>query len=189
MLEPWRLQLESPLGYDTEFAEDFSSVTESCGASTYSYTTPPAYGTPVQPTSSESSTSTVEPIPCATPYTIGEGDTCETIAAAQNVSSFGLIDMNNLDIFCHLPDAGKEICLPAQCHTHFLLVSDNCGTLIRQYNVTRVELVSWNSNLDPQCLFIERWRHTTVCVGYVECRTTGSKESCNKTQWGTFTNT
>ncbi|KEY74070.1 hypothetical protein S7711_02659 [Stachybotrys chartarum IBT 7711] len=164
MLEPWRIQLESPLGYDDEFAEDFSSVTESCGASGYSYSTPTAYGTPVSPTNSETSTSTAEPTPCATPYTVGEGDTCETIAAAHNVSSFGLIDRNGLDIFCHLPDAGGEICLPAQCRTHFLLINDNCRTLSRQYNVTRVQLVSWNSNFDPQCLFIERWRYTTVCV-------------------------
>lgn len=167
MLEPWRIQLESPLGYDEEFAEDFSSITESCGALGYTYSTPPAYGTPVNPTSSASSTSTAEPTSCAHPYTISEGDTCETIAAAQNVSSFGLIDRNGLDIFCHLPDAGSEICLPAQCRTHFLLINDNCRTLSRQYNVTRVQLVSWNSNFDPQCLFIERWRYTSVCVRYV----------------------
>ena len=38
----------------------------------------------------------------------------------------------------------------------------------REYNVTRVQLTSWNSQFDSQCLFIERWRWTTVCVGYVE---------------------
>lgn len=174
MLEPWRLQLESPLGYDDEFAEDFSSVTESCGASGYTYSTPPVYGTSIGSTSTSSSrtstsSTTASPSSCATPYTVGDDDTCESIAAAQNVSSFGIVDKNNLDVFCHLPDAGGEICLPGQCRTHFLLIDDNCASLSRQYNVTRVQLVSWNSNFDPQCLFIERWRYTTVCVRYVEC--------------------
>lgn len=168
MLEPWRIQLESPIGYDDDFAEDFSSVTESCKAQGYSYTTPPSYGTPVDPTGTQSPTTTSEPIPCATPYTIAEGDTCESIAAAQNVSNFGIIEENRLDVFCHLPDAGKEICLPPQCRTHFLLIHHSCRTMEEMYNVTRVQLASWNSNFDSKCLFIERWRHTTVCVGYVK---------------------
>lgn len=171
MLEAWRVQLESPLGYDEEFSEDFSSVTQSCGAPSYSYSTPTSYGTPIKRTSSESSTPTAEPTPCATPYTVGEGDTCETIAAAQNVSSFSLIEENRLDMFCHLPDAGTVTCLPAQCRTHFIMINDNCRTMERQYDVTRVQLVSWNSNFDPRCLFIERWRYTTVCVRYVQCIT------------------
>jgi LysM repeat protein len=166
MLEPWRLQLQSPIGYDEEFADDFSSVTASCGAAGYSYSTPPVYGTPVSPSSTSTSSSAV-PSSCATPYTVSEGDTCESIAAARNVSSYGIIEANELSMYCHLPAAGQEICLPAQCRTHFLLIDDNCATLSRQYGVSRVQLVSWNGNFDVQCLFVERWRYTTVCVRYV----------------------
>lgn len=165
MLEVWRIQLESSINYDAEFAEDFSSVTASCSAQGYSYSTPPPYAKTLEPTSTESSTPTAEPIPCATPYTVAEGDTCETIAAAKNVSHFAIIEENRLDLFCHLPDAGKEICLPPQCRTHYLLIDENCRTMEKQYNVTRVQLTSWNSQFDSQCLFIERWRWTTVCVG------------------------
>ena len=67
-------------------------------------------------------------------------------------------------MFYHLPSAGREICLPAQCRTHYLLINDNCRTMEERYSVTRAQLAVWNSNFDDQCLFIERWRHTTVCV-------------------------
>ena len=164
MLEAWRIQLESPLGYEDDFAEDFASVTESCGASGYSYSTPTPYRKTIDPTGLKSSTPTSEAVPCATPYTIVEGDTCESIAAAHSVSNFSIIEENNLDMFCHLPSAGKEICLPAQCRTHYLLINDNCRTMEERYSVTRAQLASWNSNFDDHCLFIERWRHTTVCV-------------------------
>ncbi|SPO02953.1 uncharacterized protein DNG_05632 [Cephalotrichum gorgonifer] len=173
MLEAWRVQLESPIGYEKDWAEDFASVTESCSAFSYSYTVPPPYRTAMAPTGSEAiapagsafSTPTAEPTPCATPYTIREGDSCGSIAAAQNVSFFGIIEENpKLDSFCHLPAAGTEICLPAQCRTHFLMMDDNCRTLEKRYNVTRAQLASWNSNLDPRGLFYERWQHTRVCV-------------------------
>ena len=55
MLEAWRIQLESPLGYEDDFAEDFASVTESCGASGYSYSTPTPYRKTVDATGLKSS--------------------------------------------------------------------------------------------------------------------------------------
>ena len=169
MLGPWKISLEHAIAHDEELAEDFASITSSCGATGYSYSSPPPYGsrtntesqvpTPTSPGSEPS---------CESRYTVVDGDTCDSIAASQNVSTFGLIDNANLDIFCAtLPKPGSSVCIPAQCKTHQLDVSDTCSSLAEQYGVSRVQLVSWNGNFDPQCLNIRRWRGTYVCVRYV----------------------
>lgn len=100
---------------------------------------------------------------------VAAGDTCHSIAANHNVSNYGLIDSANLDIFCKSLKPGESVCIPPPCKIHKLDFSETCKSLGKKYGVSKVQLVSWNANLDPLCLNIERWRGDYLCVGYVVC--------------------
>jgi hypothetical protein len=83
--------LNSPFDYTEEFAEDFASLTSSCGATQYSFTTPAAYALGTQPSE------TPLPAPsCTETYTIKADDTCDSISTAFNVSTISIVLGNRL---------------------------------------------------------------------------------------------
>lgn len=164
ILGPIKVQIEHAVAYDESVEQDFKSMTASCKATGYDYTVPAQYASPY----SSTATTTTKPAPtrpCPTPYTIAEGDTCDLISQKRNVSTFGLIDQNNLMMPCQLRAAGTSICLPYTCKTHFMYMGETCADLQERYGVTRAQLVSWNPNFDYQCINAQRWRYTYVCVG------------------------
>lgn len=164
MLGPMKVQVESGISYDEEVEEDFKSLTSSCKATGYDYTVPTSYSS--RDTAPTATTSTSTPSrPCPTSYTVTQGDTCDSISLAHNVSTFGLIDMNNLNIYCDLPLPGKPIYLPLTCKVAQLHKGETCYSLQEAHGVTRAQLVSWNANFDYQCINIKRWEDTYVCVG------------------------
>lgn len=173
-LSPLRIQLEAPIAYDTDRASAFASLTASCGATGYSYSTPLPY-TVSASTSRTSTTSATassgisqSATACATPYTLAEGENCTTIAAAQNVSTYNLIYANNFDVYCSLlPPSGSEICLPETCATHRVVHGDSCVGLTKTYGMTQTQLLAWNTIIDAQCRNIELLRGWYICVGSV----------------------
>ena len=165
MLGVFAAQLSSPIGYSDDFAADFSSVTASCGASGYDYTTPSPYGRPVSATATAATTAvTAGPLPaiaCAQTYTVAAGDSCTSISQAQGVSTYDLISRNGLDIFCsQLP---SQLCLPGACQTHRWTGVDSCARVAAQYNVTMASFLSWNPIFDPYSTNGgPRWTNWTV---------------------------
>lgn len=174
-LGPMVIQLQAPVAYNSAFASKLASLTSSCSATGYSYTTGSPY--PVATLSSISTTvftdnemkptGTVAPvILCTSPYTIQANDSCNSIAAEKNVSDYSLTYLNGLDKFCSdLPQPGNSICLPLQCAVHYLTYSDTCSGLIAQYQIDRVRFLSWNPNLDRRCVNLDSWRQTYICIG------------------------
>lgn len=166
IIGPMKIQVESGISYDKEVEEDFKLLTSSCKATGYDYTIPASYASrDTAPTTT--TPSATQSWPCPTSYTVMQGDTCDSISQAQNASTFGLINTNNLNIFCDLPPVGKNICLPLACKLAFLQKGETCYTLQEAHGVTRAQLVAWNPNFDYQCINIKRWEHTYVCVGCV----------------------
>ncbi|KAK4139970.1 uncharacterized protein C8A04DRAFT_32541 [Dichotomopilus funicola] len=114
MLGIMQQQLNSPFGYDEAFASAFVSVTSSCSKSGYAFTSPASYvaariGSPTA--ASASPTAALDP-GCVTIYTIQAGDTCESVAASQNVSTFAVYGPSGLKRACSsLPAVGQYICL------------------------------------------------------------------------------
>lgn len=170
------LQLEAPIAYRTEWETRFQSLTSSCQATAYEYTTPTSYalGSTTKATSSQTASqsttgTTTEPNPtvsCASSYVVQNGDTCDTIAAAQNVSNYNLILANNLDLDCtEIPEAGESLCIPQVCPIHRVTYGDNCRALASAYNATTVQIVAWNPNFDRQCINMMRWEKRYICVG------------------------
>lgn len=162
------LQLNSPIGYDSDFAADFSSVTSSCNVQGYRYTIPGAYGsTVVGPTTT---TSGVAATPtCSRPYTVKTDDTCQSISQANSVSTYGLISINSLDLYCSkLP---SELCLPDSCAAHIWTTTDTCANVTAEYGVSMVNFLSWNPIFDDYCTNAgPYWANWTVCVGCDESK-------------------
>src|SRR6266536_1927940 len=76
-----KMQLDSPFGYNDEFAADFVSLTSSCSKTGYAFTKPPPYTVSTSPTSTTSAATATPTLDssCVTLYTIQNGDTCNTI--------------------------------------------------------------------------------------------------------------
>lgn len=130
-LGPFKLQLESVIGYDDDWAEDFASMTSSCGATGYAWTSPSAYSlsTVASTTTAANATSTSASAAqtCVSTYTIQTNDTCNSIAASQNVSTYNLMKANSLTILCsNLPEVRETLCIPPTCNTVSVFQSDSC---------------------------------------------------------------
>ena len=166
-----QIQLNSPLGYDAMLAADFQSLASSCGASGYAVASPTAYArnasTTASNTTSTESVSGPAPtcVPPYAPYTTQVNDTCNSIAKAQNVSTFSLIYANGFDAFCSaMPQVGTQICLPTSCKVHKWGRYEDCIDVGFSANVTTLQLQSWNSNINAACGNLNALIGTYVCV-------------------------
>ncbi|KAK1985564.1 hypothetical protein LZ30DRAFT_809139 [Colletotrichum cereale] len=126
ILGPMQLEVNSPIGHTEARADEFKAAISSCGAKGYAYASPPPYVPSRTFTSSESPTVVPQDwsahrmsSECATTYRVQEGDTCDSIADAQEVPSRGLVEANDeLDGWCGGLAAGQDLCLPAKCKVH-----------------------------------------------------------------------
>jgi hypothetical protein len=161
-----QLELNSTFGYLSEIAVEFSSTTKSCGSTGYAYTSP----TPVALNGTATSSTTATATPCADTYTILAGDNCNTIAKAQNVSTFSLLYENNLEAYCaDFPAVGTSICLPGQCNVYTVAVNDTCRSIIASVpgDITLTQLSSWNPNINIGCGNLGQLVDTEICISPV----------------------
>ncbi|OJJ42140.1 hypothetical protein ASPZODRAFT_105672 [Penicilliopsis zonata CBS 506.65] len=152
-LEFQRIQLGSPFGYYAQEARDFASLTASCGVSGYTYTKPTPYAINASATITATS-----PMCTASSYSVQKEDTCVTISGAQGVSTFGLIQANQLDLGCFHLAPGQSLCLPPTCQTHQLEMLETCQTLVKEQNITMAQLLAWNPMIDTGCTNLASWR-------------------------------
>ncbi|KAK4221944.1 hypothetical protein QBC38DRAFT_460911 [Podospora fimiseda] len=156
----YTVQLSSPLGYYEELAEQFSSIKSECGtaAATYTYTktaysTSPATSTSQTATKTTAISSTTSkaptgpttlPLTCDRKYTVVQNDTCNSIALAERASTYDIITLNVLTIWCdNLPKPGAQICLPSPLD----------------------EIMAWNPIFSFKCANIKRWWDFVICTG------------------------
>ena len=71
---------------------------------------------------------------CTRTYTIKEGDWCDTISAAHNVSTYQLSAVNSgIDAVCHNLEVGSTLCLDTEDEdcttTHVVESGDSCQDL------------------------------------------------------------
>lgn len=169
MLGPMKLQIEAPVAYDHYLEDFFKAATSSCHASGYSYTTPGPYALnsttqTISDTATATSTEQSSSICVGDTVTVKDGDSCESIAAANGVSRYGLLSLNNLDVYCSNIAAVTSLCLPQKCPTYTVARGDSCRGLASSHNISSMELVWWNGNLEG-CFNMDRWVNWTICVG------------------------
>lgn len=157
-------QLNSPFGYDVDFASRFQSQTSSCTASGYAFTSPAPYIL----TSSATTTSAAAPTPsCQSPYTVKSLDSCNSVAQSNNVSTFSIINSNGLSPNCDDLAIGMTFCLASPCTLYNVQASDTCNSIIQALsnNVTATQFLAWNPNINSLCGNLWNLKYTFICVG------------------------
>ena len=163
MLGVMQIQLNSPFGYDDEFADDFKSATSSCSATGYVYTSPSAY---VESSSKTAPSNSIPTPTCSDPYKVQPDDTCESIALAQNVSTEGILNTGGLSQSCSNLHAVGTLCLPPSCALYKVQVDDTCDKILSSHpGLTGSQLLAWNPNINRMCGNIRYFEDTYICVG------------------------
>lgn len=144
-------------------AADFAAATASCNVPDYAYTSPPAFA--LNNTATRSSTAPAPQQTCqgGPPKAVAQGDTCHSIAATNGVSSYGLMTLNNIDVFCSKLPA--QVCLPQPCTLYKWQPYDTCEVISARAGITLAQFLAWNPIFDEVCSNAQRWRGWNVCIG------------------------
>jgi hypothetical protein len=105
-------------------------------------------------------------------YDVLSGDTCIGISAAQNVSTGLLASVNALDQNCTRLSADDQLCLPDVCEIYMVQQNDTCDSVVSSLarKVSVQTLLSWNGNINSQCLNMAGLVGTYICVRCVDPR-------------------
>jgi LysM repeat protein len=99
-------------------------------------------------------------------YQIKQGDTCQSISASQQISTFDLLQANNLNAYCsNFPQSGT-LCIPStrSCSTYIVKQGDSCGSVAMAANATWTQIVSWNPAVAYDCSQIANLVSYAVCI-------------------------
>ncbi|EIN04727.1 hypothetical protein PUNSTDRAFT_122751 [Punctularia strigosozonata HHB-11173 SS5] len=94
---------------------------------------------------------------CARNYTVQLGDTCNSIAAAQNVPTLQLEEVNadKIDADCSNLALGEPLCLGIigqDCNvTHVVASGDTCSSIAGAAGIKFSLLLTNNPNIDDNC--------------------------------------
>ncbi|KAJ3783655.1 hypothetical protein GGU10DRAFT_360211 [Lentinula aff. detonsa] len=105
---------------------------------------------------------------CTRNYTVQEGDICDSISAAQNVSTYQLAAVNSgvIDSTCSNLQPGSSLCLGYEgedCTTTYVVVAqDTCDTISATYGINSTLLYGNNPQIDSACdnIYVEE----VLCV-------------------------
>ena len=163
-------ELNSFFGYDAELADEFSSLTQSCGASGYPTTSPAPYLLPARTTNATttSDSQTTATASCNDQYTVRDGDDCHSISIAHNVSTSALLVRNQLPAHCvAFAPPGTRLCLPPPCAIYTVAENDTCYGIVDAHShaFTVTQLVAWNPNINRACTNMDQLASEQICVG------------------------
>ncbi|KAH8692485.1 hypothetical protein GQ44DRAFT_765329 [Phaeosphaeriaceae sp. PMI808] len=161
ILGTMQTQLKSPLDYTEEYAEDFASLTSSCGSTQYTLTTPTSYALGTRSQDAPLPTPT-----CKTTYAIKSGDTCNSISEANKVSTFGITNRNSLYSDCSNLAGRSTICIPEQCTTYKVKLNETCDSIIETHGngISGAQFLAWNPNINDMCLNVDDLIDTYICL-------------------------
>lgn len=100
-LKSQALQLNSPFGYDENLATNFAALTSRCGVEEYAFASPTQYALNVSSTATSAAIHMATLLPeCTDHYVVKSTDDCHGVAGSLNISTFGLLQANGLDLYC-----------------------------------------------------------------------------------------
>jgi len=164
------MELGSPLGYNDDLASNFASLTSSCSASGYAFTSFTAYALNSTAIDVPSSATATSPQTCTNSYIVQVIDNCNSIAKAHNVSTFNLLYDNSLDLYCKnfAAAVGTSLCIPLQCDTYTWQALNSCSSVVSRFTgMTIPQFLAWNPNFNSLCQNTLNFVGNEVCVGYV----------------------
>jgi hypothetical protein len=127
------LELAIPFGYDDVVAQNYASLTSSCNATTYSYATPTQDALNATATTEPAAVITTMASSCTGLYEVSVEVTCNSVAQALNVSTYSLLYMNNLDLYCLNWDStvvNTTLSVPPQCETRVWHSTDTYDSVV-----------------------------------------------------------
>ncbi|RDW93890.1 LysM peptidoglycan-binding domain-containing protein [Aspergillus mulundensis] len=160
-LRTLREKLNNGYFYADDLMEQYTSRTSSCEVTTI----------PTPNPSSVVISSAVAPTATAKPcegrqVAIQQGDTCDSFAAANNVSTYRLLIDNKLQSGCaNFPTEGS-LCVIGSCQTHNVTKDDTCQGLASKYSITITQFRTWNQVLNSRCSNMDLLVGHMACVSY-----------------------
>ncbi|KZT64809.1 carbohydrate-binding module family 50 protein, partial [Daedalea quercina L-15889] len=93
---------------------------------------------------------------CSRNYTVQAGDICDSISAAQNVSTYQLATVNpGIDTHCDNLTPGEQLCLGyvgSDCtDTYVVQANETCDDVASAYSMNSTVLLNNNPNIDADC--------------------------------------
>lgn len=164
-----------PLKSDPDLAKTFTSLTKQCSKTGYAVTTPASTqwilwgSTTGSPTATPTSSSVTVPKPTGcqgTTYTVKSGDTCQSVALANNLSTADLLMGNNLQAFCAKFPTSGNLCIPksAKCKVYTVKKGDTCASIGTANKLTWTQVVTWNPIFGDSCNAINQYVGWTACI-------------------------
>ncbi|USP75585.1 hypothetical protein yc1106_02859 [Curvularia clavata] len=156
-----QLEVDEPLGGMKSFTpKEFNEMKQSCGIPTSSY-----------PVKQPEASSTPQPAPSCTSQLIAKsGDTINSIAKSNSVSTDWLLTFNNeLPVSANETLTGSEkICMDnvPKCMLHQVLSTDTCSSLLKLSgtSVNDVMFSSWNPTVGNKCRNLYAMVGKYICV-------------------------
>lgn len=112
---------------------------------------------------------------CVRNYTAQPGDTCNSIALANNVSTDDLMWVNGMFGWCddrNLRMTGRRrgpICIPEPCPIHKIEYGDTCDSIADMYGISMPDLLGWNRLFDDDCEIMNPRTCLTPMTDWVVC--------------------
>ncbi|KAH9921940.1 uncharacterized protein BXZ73DRAFT_24354, partial [Epithele typhae] len=93
---------------------------------------------------------------CTRTYVVKDGDWCDTISAANNVSTYQLAAVNpDIDDICGNLAIGSTLCLGTKAEdctsTHVVIADDSCEAIQAAYSINSTMLTHNNPQIDDAC--------------------------------------
>lgn len=101
------------------------------------------------------------------------GDTCNSIAVSQNVSTWAVYDASGIRDCSNLP-TGSSLYLQGQCWLYQVKETNTCDSIIAaaRIKVSPSTFVAWNPNINPVCTNLFSSVGDYICLRLVFLRST-----------------
>ncbi|TQB68082.1 hypothetical protein MPDQ_004049 [Monascus purpureus] len=148
--------LDSPYGQVRYSPDTYSSLLSSCGVAASSYPITDTAVATVLPSVTATTVSATATATCSSYYSVKSGDTCQSIATANSISTARFIIDNNLSTLNCSVQVGQQVCLGAECALHEVQANDTCSSILQNQAFYQVQLTSWNPTLWTDCGNLDR---------------------------------
>lgn len=160
--------LDSPYGQVRYSPDTYSSLLSSCGAVASSYPfTDTAVATVLPSATASATVSVTATATCSSYYIVESGDTCQSIATANSISTANFVIDNNLSTLNCSVQVGQQVCLGAECALYEVQANDTCSSILQNETFYQVQLTSWNPSVTIlffQTLLID---YTYITFSYI----------------------
>jgi LysM repeat protein len=96
---------------------------------------------------------------------VATGDSCDDIAKANSISTDALLQINGLPGGCAgFPNNMTSLCVQGSCTPRIVEANDTCASLAAEAGATVVQLLAWNTGIDPLCINLDKQVGHVICL-------------------------